>query len=99
MADSNTARYYDLGMVDTQQTDLPDGIPTGEEMRELFERIEGMSMTRPLAQVYEKVKAKLPFEGGWEGLTFEEQNGILLLFGVYNAQLRDNAKALSDQAT
>ena len=66
---ADTKRYYDLGMVETQQTDLPEAIPTAESMADLMDRIKDMSKTRPLQQIYETVACKGKIES-WESLSF-----------------------------
>ncbi len=98
MSDAVKQRYSDLGMVDTVQSDMPDAIPTKAEMDELLERVKDMTKTRPLEQIYEKVTSRGAFDN-WEALTFEEQNCMLAIWACYRAQLRDNVRALADQAS
>jgi len=94
-----TKRYYDLGMVDTAASDMPDGIPTREQIVDLFDQVKDMTKTRPLEIIYNKIAARAPFEGGWESLNFNEQNCLLAIWASYRAQIRDNVKVLADQAS
>jgi len=93
------ARDYDLGMTETVLEDVPMAPPTIESFQELLDRLEALSMTRPIAMAYAAVCKERETFTTWDAFSLVQKTRALLLFAVYNASIRSNSKFLAEQAT